>query len=89
MAKLPPDLSGHDVRAALERADFVFRRQSGSLMILRRDKPFARVVVPAHKRIRSGTLWRIIADAGPTVEEFVRLLKWTPAEAFTVTVALE
>ena len=30
MAKLPTDLSGREVRAALERAGFVFRRQSGS-----------------------------------------------------------
>ena len=46
MAKLPIDLSGREVRAALERAGFVFRRQSGSHMILRRDEPHARVVVP-------------------------------------------
>jgi predicted RNA binding protein YcfA (HicA-like mRNA interferase family) len=46
VAKLPIDLSGREVRAALERAGFVFRRQSGSHMILRRDEPHARVVVP-------------------------------------------
>ncbi len=44
MAKLPTDLSGRDVRAALERAGFAFRRQSGSHMILRRDDPYARAV---------------------------------------------
>ncbi len=27
--KLPTDLSGRDVRAALERAGFLFRRQKG------------------------------------------------------------
>ena len=37
MAKLPTDLSGLEVRAALERAGFVFRRQKGSHMTLRRD----------------------------------------------------
>jgi predicted RNA binding protein YcfA (HicA-like mRNA interferase family) len=42
-------------------------------MILRRHVPHARVVVPDHKRIRSGTLRRIIADAGLTVDEFLRL----------------
>ena len=46
MAKLPTDLSGREVRAALERAGFVFRRQRGSHMILRRDDPYARAVVP-------------------------------------------
>lgn len=74
MAKLPTDLSGRDVRAALERVGFVFRRQSGSHMMLRRDQPYARVVVPDHKQLRSGTLRRIIADAGLTVEQFVELL---------------
>jgi predicted RNA binding protein YcfA (HicA-like mRNA interferase family) len=74
MPKLPTDLSGRDVRSALERAGFVFRRQTGSHMILRRDNPYARAVVPDHKQIRSGTLRRIIADAGLTVEQFVELL---------------
>jgi predicted RNA binding protein YcfA (HicA-like mRNA interferase family) len=74
MAKLPTDLSGREVRAALEREGFVFRRQAGSHMMLRRDQPYARVVVPDHKQLRSGTLRRIIADAGLTVERFIQLL---------------
>lgn len=74
MAKLPTDLSGREVRAALERAGFIFRRQTGSHMILRRDEPYARAVVPDHKQVRSGTLRRIITDAGLTVEQFTRLL---------------
>ena len=73
MAKLPVDLSGREVRSILERAGFVFRRQAGSHMILRRDTPYARAVVPDHKRIRPGTLRRIIADAGLTIEEFLQL----------------
>ena len=75
MAKLPTDLSGREVRAALERAGFVFRRQSGSHMVLRREDPYARAVVPDHKQIRIGTLRRIIADASLSVEEFMRLLE--------------
>ena len=75
MAKLPSDLSGREVRSALERVGFVFRRQSGSHMILRRDNPHARVVVPDHKQLRSGTLRRILADAGLTVDQFVELLR--------------
>ena len=74
VAKLPTDLSGREVRAALERAGFVFRRQAGSHMMLRRDEPYARVVVPDHKQLRSGTLRRIVADAGLTVAQFVELL---------------
>jgi predicted RNA binding protein YcfA (HicA-like mRNA interferase family) len=75
VAKLPTDLSSREVRAALERVGFVFRRQSGSHMVLRRGDPYARAVVPDHKQIRTGTLRRIIADAGLTVEEFMRLLE--------------
>ena len=74
MLKLPTDLSGREVRAALERAGFIFRRQKGSHMMLRRDHPYARVVVPDHKQMRSGTLRRIIADAGLTLEQFMQLL---------------
>jgi len=44
-------------------------------MMLGRDQPYARVVVPDHKHVRSGTLRRIIADAGLTVEQFIDLLR--------------
>jgi len=74
VSKLPTDLSGRQVRLALERAGFVFRRQAGSHMILRRDEPYSRAVVPDHKQIRQGTRRRIIADAGLTVDQFLRLL---------------
>jgi predicted RNA binding protein YcfA (HicA-like mRNA interferase family) len=74
MPKLPTDLSGRDVRAALERAGFTFRRQSGSHMILRRDVPHGRTVVPDHRQIRAGTLRHIIAEAGLTIEQFMDLL---------------
>ena len=75
MAKLPTNLSGRQVRMALERAGFVFRRQTGSHMILRREESYSRAVVPDHKEIRQGTLRRIIADAGLTVDEFLELLR--------------
>jgi predicted RNA binding protein YcfA (HicA-like mRNA interferase family) len=74
VAKLPTDLSGRDVRTALERAGFIFRRQTGSHMVPRRDEPYARAIVPDHKQIRSGTLRRIISDAGLTVEQFMELM---------------
>lgn len=74
MGKLPTDLSGREVRAVLERAGFTFRRQAGSHMILGREIPHARVVVPDHRQIRLGTLRHIVTDAGLTVDEFVKLL---------------
>jgi predicted RNA binding protein YcfA (HicA-like mRNA interferase family) len=63
------------VRSALERAGFVFRRKKGSHIILRRDVPYSRVIVPDHKQVRQGTLRRIIADAGLTIDEFVGLMR--------------
>jgi predicted RNA binding protein YcfA (HicA-like mRNA interferase family) len=74
VGKFPTDLSGREVRTALERAGFVFRRQTGSHMIFRRENPYARAVVPDHKQIRIGTLRRIITDAGLTIEQFMQLL---------------
>ena len=74
MPKLPTDISGRDAPTALERVGFVFRRQKGSHMILRREQPYARVVVPDHRTLRPGTLRRIIADAGLTVDRFLELI---------------
>jgi len=74
VTRIPTDVSGRQVRAALERIGFVFRRQKDSHMILRRDEPFARVVIPDHKAVRAGTLRRIISDAALTVNQFIELL---------------
>lgn len=74
MAKLPTDLSGQQLRRALERAGFVFRRQRGSHMILRRQEPYARVSVPDHRTVRPGTLRQILSEAGLSLEELRRLL---------------
>jgi predicted RNA binding protein YcfA (HicA-like mRNA interferase family) len=45
MSKLPR-ISGRECVKALERVGFYFKRQTGSHIILRRDDPFAQVVVP-------------------------------------------
>ncbi len=44
-------------------------------MILRRDNPFAQVVVPNHKELDRGTLRAIIRQAGLSVTDFVNILK--------------
>ncbi len=75
MSKIPTDLSGREVRTALERVGFVLKRQRGSHMILRRDEPLARVAVPDHKTVRVGTLRHIMRVAGLTVDELLRLVK--------------
>ena len=72
--KLPANLSGRELRRALERVGFVFQRQRGSHMILRREDPYSRVVVPDHKHLRPGTLKQILNEAGVTVERSIELL---------------
>ena len=70
-----PHISGRECIAALERAGFVRRRQTGSHIILRRDDPICQVVVPNHAMLDRGTLRAIIRQAGPSVDEFVALLR--------------
>ena len=84
MSKLPRGLSGQQVRRALERAGFYLKRQRGSHMILRRDQPFAQVVVPDHRSLDTGTLSKILDGAGLSVEEFLKLLERAepPARSF-------
>jgi len=74
MSKLPV-ISGKKCVRALEKVDFYIKRQRGSHIILRRDAPFAQVVVPDHKTLDRGTLRAIIRQAGLSVNEFVNLLK--------------
>lgn len=50
------------------------KRRKGSHIILRRDKPFAQVVVPDHKTLDRGTLRAIIRQANLSVDEFRKLL---------------
>ncbi len=71
MPKLP-DVSGKEARRALERLGFVFKRQRGSHVILRRGNRGC--VVPMHREISRGTLRGILEQAGVSVEEFVDAL---------------
>ena len=73
MTKLPR-VSGQECVQALERVGFLFRRQEGSHIILRRQEPFAQLVVPDHKELDRGTLRAIIRQAGLTAGEFTQLL---------------
>ena len=72
--RLPRSLSGSEVVRALQRAGFYRRRQRGSHIVMRRDDPFAQVVVPAHRNLDTGTLAAILDGAGLTVEQFTELL---------------
>lgn len=73
MNKLPV-ISGRECIAALEKVGFYIKRRESSHMILRRENPFAQIVVPDHKEIDRGTLRAIIRQAGLSVAEFVNLL---------------
>jgi predicted RNA binding protein YcfA (HicA-like mRNA interferase family) len=73
MTKLPTDLSGKELVKILSKIGFVFQRQRGSHMILRRESPFARVVVPNHRTLRAGTLRTILNEAGITSEQLIAL----------------
>ncbi len=73
MSKLPV-ISGRKCIEALENTGFYFKRQESSHVTLRRDKPFAQVVVPLHKKLDRGILRAIIRQANLSVEEFVGLL---------------
>jgi predicted RNA binding protein YcfA (HicA-like mRNA interferase family) len=71
--KLPTDISGQELVKVLLRVGFVVNRQSGSHIVLRRDTPYARVVVPDHKSLRPGTLRQILTEAGLTAERLIEL----------------
>jgi predicted RNA binding protein YcfA (HicA-like mRNA interferase family) len=71
--KLPADLSGQELVKVLLRVGFVVNRQKGSHIVLRRAEPYARVVVPDHKRVRPGTLRQILNEAGVTLERLLEL----------------
>ncbi len=69
-----PRISGRECVKALSKIHFTIRRQHGSHIVLRRDQPFAQVVVPDHKELDRGTLRAIIRQAGLNVEDFTELL---------------
>ena len=65
-----PVVSGRDARRAFERLGWVFRRQTGSHMILTKAGSVASLSIPDHAELAPGTLRKLIRAAGITVEEF-------------------
>ncbi|MHB1811282.1 MAG: type II toxin-antitoxin system HicA family toxin [Thermoplasmataceae archaeon] len=70
--KTLPVISGKDVVKILCKNGFIVRRQTGSHIIIKREK--RQVVVPNHDEVDRGTLRSIIKQSGLTVEEFLKLL---------------
>ena len=75
MSKLPRGMSGKEVVKSLQKAGFYVKRKKGSHIVLRRDNPFAQVIVPDHKSIDTGTLASILDGADFSVEDFIKLIK--------------
>jgi predicted RNA binding protein YcfA (HicA-like mRNA interferase family) len=71
LSKLPL-LSWREVVKALSKVGFKTDRQKGSHIILVKDDRI--VPVPRHAEIKRELLMEIIAEAGLTTEEFLRLL---------------
>ncbi|MBE9242651.1 type II toxin-antitoxin system HicA family toxin [Synechocystis salina] len=59
MSKLP-NVSGKACVKALEKIGFYLKRRESSHIILRRDDPFAQIVVPDHPALAKGTLRGIL-----------------------------
>ena len=73
MSKLP-SISGKNCVKALQKVGFYLKRRESSHVILRRDNPFAQVVVPDHPELAKATLRAILRDVDLSVEEFIGLL---------------
>jgi predicted RNase H-like HicB family nuclease/predicted RNA binding protein YcfA (HicA-like mRNA interferase family) len=59
----PPVLFAQECIAALQRAGFQISYQHGNQISLRRDVPFAKVIVPNHKSLKKTTLKSILWQA--------------------------
>jgi predicted RNA binding protein YcfA (HicA-like mRNA interferase family) len=71
-----PALTARDVIRVLVRAGFKEARTSGShCRLLHATDPTRKLTIPIHSGdLKRGTLRGIIAQAGLTVEEFIKLL---------------
>lgn len=72
LSKLPL-LSWHEVVKVLGKAGFKVVKQKGSHLILAKNEHV--VPIPKHDEIKRGLLIEIIAEAGLTKEEFIKLLQ--------------
>ena len=65
-----PVVSGQEARRAFERLGWIFRRQTGSHMILTKPGSIASLSIPDHRELAPGTLRKLIRLAGVSVEQF-------------------
>ena len=69
-----PVLSGRAARKAFEKAGWIFDRQRGSHMILRKEGGPGMLSVPDHRELDTGLLRGLIRDSGMTVDEFLNMI---------------
>jgi predicted RNA binding protein YcfA (HicA-like mRNA interferase family) len=63
MTRLPRDIGGAELAAALERLGYQVTRQTGSHLRLTRTGPETQhLTIPAHRPLRVGTLAAILAE---------------------------
>lgn len=76
MSRLP-FLSGHEVIAVLKRLGFLWVRQRGSHVVLKKSKENRNItcVVPLHRELAIGTLRGILKQAELPPEEFISRIK--------------
>ncbi|WP_461863927.1 type II toxin-antitoxin system HicA family toxin [Thermococcus sp.] len=74
MTKLPRDVSGADAIKVLKKLGYFPARQRGSHVVLVSFEG-KMIVVPLHKRLKTGLLRAIIREAGLTVRRFIELLE--------------
>ena len=65
-----PRVSGREAAKALSKFGYLLDRQRGSHMVLIRESPRNRVVVPDHRELDKGTLAAILRQAGLDIESF-------------------
>lgn len=70
-----PLLSGREAANVFERLGWEIARRRGSHIILVKEGHIATLSIPDHKEVAKGTLRKLIARAGITVEEFLEAMK--------------
>jgi predicted RNA binding protein YcfA (HicA-like mRNA interferase family) len=71
MGSALPVMSGREVVRVFESLGWEAVRQTGSHIIMTKDKEPATLSVPEHREVAKGTLRSLIRTAGLTTEEFV------------------
>jgi predicted RNA binding protein YcfA (HicA-like mRNA interferase family) len=70
-----PILRPREIVKAFEKLGWEVVRQRGSHIILTKENHIATLSVPNHSEVARGTLRSLIATAGITIEEFLRVLR--------------